>query len=159
MSDFHNALSDSEFLLKVMRGDRDAAALALAIAKVAATWDDLVDGDVKVEPEAINQMMWMALVGIPQNRFYREHQDHLQPLMQMGIMNWHLSNELEAKPGIGREIAHVARYSAGDVIVYMAGLIGGLAWVREVGPELKLRLQRDSFGNYDREMEKKHADS
>lgn len=152
-----DALSDEQFIKVALCANHHAIQLAKLIVQVAGLWDDLVDRDVEVSNERINQGMWAMLSTIPLNPFYREHIESLQPVMQLGMLNWHFSNELEKTPGLSREIAHVARYSAGDVVIMMMGLLGGVDHARRLGPEMKLRLQRDCFANYNAEMEKKYA--
>jgi hypothetical protein len=147
------SMNDEQFLVFAMKGDMDAVRLVKAIVQVAGVWDDLIDKDKPVSDEDINTMMWNALVAIPTNPFYTKVGALLQPLFQVGILNWHLSNEMRKEPGRSREIAHVARYSAGDVALYMMALIGGVEWVRAHGAQMKLRMQREDFRRYDSEQE------
>jgi hypothetical protein len=96
------------------------------------------------------------LVEMQVNAFYRKWSGMLQPLIQSSIINWHLSNAMEKEPGLSREIAHVARYSAGDILIYMAMIVGGMQWALEIGPEFKKRLQKEAFAEYNEEMNAKH---
>jgi len=148
---------DDEYLMHACRGNESAFHLCKLIIEISGTWDDLVDRDVDVPVEHVNRMMHAALISIPRNAFYRKHLTDLQPVIEQSIINWHLANSLEPKAGIGREIAHVQRYAAADILIYVTALCGGVSWAREVGPEIRLRCQRDCFLNYHAEMEKKHA--
>jgi hypothetical protein len=150
-------LTDDEFLNRAFKGNVDAINLGRNIISIGCTWDDLIDHDVQVTQERINRMMWAALVLIPTNAFYRSYMGLLQPLMQTAIINWHLSNQMEVKPGLSREIAHVNRYGGADILLFIAALIGGEEWAIEVGAELKLRMQRDTWKDYDAEMDRKHS--
>jgi hypothetical protein len=149
-------VNDDEFLLRAYKGDEDAFRLGKAIIHIACVWDDLVDRDVPVTNEQINSLMWTMLVEMQLNPFYRKWSGVLQPLIQSSIINWHLSNLMEKEPGLSREIAHVARYSAGDTLIYMAMLIGGMPWALEIGPEFKKRLQKEGFAEYNEEMNAKY---
>lgn len=151
-----SGLSDKEFLVMAYLGNKDAVALAEAIIEIACVWDDLVDRDAPVSNEQINSMMWKALVSLPTNPFYAQHVATLMPLFQMSIMNWHMANQMEQTPGRSREIAHIARYAAGDVLIYMAAIIGGREHVDDIGPQFKMRLQQNEFAEYDAEMTAKH---
>lgn len=148
--------SDDEFLAMAMKGNWHAVDLARMLLNIARVWDDLVDKDKPVSNEQVNRVMTDALIRIPGNPFYRDVGHLLRPIMEMGIINWHLSNELCKQRGIAREIAHVARYSAGDVMIYMMALIGGHEWAIEHGAEMKLRMQRNDFASFDAEMEALH---
>lgn len=152
-----SSIDDTALWRRAFKGNEEAVVLASLLVQVASTWDDLADGDKKVEPEALHSAMWAMLVSIPLNGFYRAHLDELQPIMQQSIINWHLSNTMEKSPGRAREIAHVTRYAVGDVLLYMAAIIGGLAHVREMGPELRMVIQREAMADYEKEMEAKHA--
>lgn len=149
--------TDEEYLLVVYKGDQAAVQLALAFVQIASVWDDLTDGDRELDVEQLHAAFWNALVSIPLNPFYRRHIDMLQPLIQNGIYGWHNANTMQRTPGRQREIAHVIRYGAGDVIVFMAALVGGYAWALEHGPNLRLRVMRDSFQHFEQELEKRHA--
>jgi hypothetical protein len=48
----------------------------------------------------------------------------------------------------------VTRYSIADVSLYLATAIGGPEWAAEVGPELRLRSQKDKLENFLKEMKK-----
>jgi hypothetical protein len=151
-------MSDEEYMLHAMKGDELAVAFCKQIAFIASIWDDLIDRDKEVPAEDVNRMMQSAML-LASNPFYRANIDSFQPVMQQSILNWHIANTLEKEPGRAREIAHVMRYAAADIVVYAAALKGGMTWAREVGPELRLRCQKDTFENFDREMNAKHKES
>lgn len=148
-------MKDIEYIHHAFQGNNAAIQLGMMIVKIADVWDNLIDGDVEVNNEDINQAFWYALVEIPRNPFYRAHVDELHPLFANGILNWHIANQLvkdapDSKRAV--EIAHVLRYSIGDVISHMAMLIGGVEWARKVGPELRMRCQRDTLENFSQEV-------
>ena len=45
-------------------------------------------------------------------------------------------------------MAHVLRYSVADVATAVLLIIGGPDWVREFGPGLRERGQKDNLANY-----------
>lgn len=150
----YNHLTDAEFMEHAFKGDADAIRFVLDMVSIAGAWDDLIDRDKPVSGKDIDNVFWLALGGVPANPFYLKHQAELQPVMRMGILNWWLANEMQKTPGRSREIAHVLRYSIADVATCAAYLIGGHAWAREVGPELRLRGQKDDMANFMKECKR-----
>mgnify|MGYP003395407320 CR=1 FL=1 len=152
---------DSEKLLTCFRGNRAAVELAFYIAKVADTWDNLIDRDKEVDDSEINRAFWMCLVDIPRNQFYMAHFNDLQPIIAQSIINYGISNVYQGDSGLletkdeALALAHVLRYSVADVIVHMAFIVGGADWAAGVGPELRAMCQRDTLANFMAEMEAK----
>ena len=144
-------MTDREFMEYAYKGNQDAIALVLDLVRIAAVWDDLIDRDKPVAEKDIHQGFWVALSVLPGNPFYLKHIAELQPIMRMGILNWWLANAMQKTPGRAQEIAHVLRYSIADITTYIAYLIGGHAWAVQVGPELRLRSQKDDLANFVKE--------
>ena len=65
----------------VLRGDADAIAFFMSILSVCHFWDDLIDKDVEISDEAINSVMWVALIDIPANPFYQQHREALRMVL------------------------------------------------------------------------------
>jgi hypothetical protein len=147
-------MNDIEFLTFAMRGDMDAVGLVMSVVKIADVWDNLIDEDKAVSKEDINQAFWLACVDIPRNPAYRKYQLDITTVFSMGIMNWHVANRLQDGDDHAKQIAHVTRYSIADVSLYLATAIGGPEWAAEVGPELRLRSQKDKLENFLKEMKK-----
>ena len=147
-------MNDIEFLTFAMRGDMDAVGLVMSVVKIADVWDNLIDKDKDVSDEDINQAFWLACVEIPRNPAFRRYQLDITSVFSMGIINWHVANKLQTGDDHAKQIAHVTRYSIADVSLYLATAIGGPEWVIEVGPELRLRSQKDKLENFLKEMKK-----
>jgi hypothetical protein len=140
-----------------MKGNKDAIRLVQMLHQIVDVWDNLIDRDEVVADDEINEMMWNALVGIPGNQFYKDLGHLLRPVIEVGIINWKLANRMEAVEGRSREIAHVIRYSIGDVVIYMMRLIGGEGWASgDVGVEMRMRIQRDGLASFNAEMNSKY---
>lgn len=148
---------DYEQMLHILKGDQDALQLALDFKCISHIWDDLIDLDKAVTREQINQAFWLALVSIPSNAFYQRFSHALQPVIATTILNWHAANALESGPQHAREIAHVIRYSAADLMILMALLLGGPEWAVQYAPAIRLMCQKDTLANFLSEMENKHA--
>jgi len=141
-------MHDADFLHTAFKGQQDAVDLVMALVRVSQCWDDLVDRDKPVGAGAINAAFYDALVGIPSNPFYRKHMDILLPVGAVACMNYEIANSFEHAGGTQRlEIAHVLRYSVADVATAVLLIIGGPDWVREYGPGLRERGQKDNLAN------------
>lgn len=145
-------MTDLEFLHSVYRNS-DAVDFVKSVVFIADVWDNLIDGDQK--ELRVNEMMWAALVTLPQNPFYRAHEKTLHPLMVNGILNWFVANDMQLGSVEDRNIAHVIRYSAGDVAIMCANLIGGPALVQQHGAEIRRRMQKDTLEKFQRECYEK----
>lgn len=139
------------------KGNQDAIALVLDLTRVADLWDNLIDLDTPIAEKDVHGGFWVALTGLPSNPFYLKHIAELQPIMRMGILNWWLANAMQKTPGRSQEIAHVLRYSIADICTYIAFLIGGHAWAVRVGPELRLRSQKDDLATFVKEHAHGHG--
>lgn len=139
------------------KGNEEAVQLMAMIREISHTWDDLVDRDKQVTPTQIHRVFWMAFVGLRTNPFWVCFEKDLAPVLEAGVFNYIASCELERTPGHSRQIAHTARYQAGDVALVIARLIGGADWAMQVAAELKLLLHTDRYEDFDKEMELRHA--
>lgn len=146
-----------EQLRACMKGDESAVQLLIQVHEISHTWDDLIDKDKPVSPQAIHRALWLALVGLKTNKFYQQYEAFLLPLMEAGIFNYVASVDLERLPGHPRQLAHTARYAIGDMALVMARIVGGLDWALEQAPTLKLLLQTDKFEDYNLEMEHRYG--
>lgn len=144
-------------LTEIFQGDTDAVQLLVMVREISHVWDDLIDGDKPVSAAAVHRTFWQAIVGLQLNPFYRKHQGELLAVLECGILNYLASCCLERTPGHQRQLAHTARYQAGDVALVIARIVGGLDWAMVVGPELKLLLHTDRYEDFDKEMEAKYA--
>jgi len=145
-------MNDIEYLKYAFKGDMDAVGLVMSIVKIADVWDNLIDKDKPVTDEEINQVFWMMLVEIPRNPAFRRYQLDITAVISIGIINWHVANKLQTGDDHAKQIAHVTRYSIADVSLYLAAAIGGPEWATHVGPELRVRSQKDRLENFMKEM-------
>lgn len=144
-------------LRAAFQDDEAAVQLLLLIREISHTWDDLIDKDKPVTADQVHRAFWIAIVGLRANPFYVRHEAVLLPILEAGIFNYIASCTLEKTPGHPRQVAHTARYAAGDVALVMARLIGGIDWAIEQAPALKLILQTDTFENFNMEMEVRYG--
>ena len=150
-------MTDHEFLSHALKGNRDAIEFAGLLHRVSHVWDDLIDKD-PIDQKRINDAFFTALVLIPSNAFFRACADTLLPVMAASCFNYEIANSFEESGNEDRiAMAHTLRYSVADVLVHMVYLIGGHDWLREVGPELRHRAQKDVLSEYRKEVEVKYA--
>lgn len=138
-------------LLALLGGDaqgQQALALCDALFGISQVWDDLVDADRAVSPEAVSQAFWLALVEIPANPFWQRHQAELRPLLAAAIAAWQDANELERGPEHERTLAFVLRDMLTSVACHCAYLLGGYPWQRRVSPDVRRLLHDEPLSDY-----------
>ena len=142
-------------LLEIMAGNEDAAQMMLDIAACSHIYDDLIDGDKRVQPEDIHSLVWRLLATIPLNPFFREHETMLRPLLITGIINWHAANQMEQGGELEElRIAHAIRYSIGDVGLMAMALAGGHDHAVKNARRARLLFQYDTWAHYKSEHAK-----
>lgn len=124
-----------DFLVYVMKEDRNAVNLCLDLLFVGHLWDDLIDQDVKREPEEINAAFIKALGEIPLNPVYIANQFQLAPQMLNVSLMWLASNELEKGNQNERLTAFMIRNGLLAIIHYVMVLVGGIKWATENSAE------------------------
>jgi len=140
-----------------MCGDADAVKFIDDIAYWSHVYDDLIDQDKPVAPDAIHTMMWKVMVALPMNPFYRKHEQMLRPLIINGIFNWHAANEMEASGSLEElRVSHVIRHSLGDIALMAMALTGGQEHAIKNARRCRLLMQTGSWAQY--RQEHSHAD-
>lgn len=143
-----------DLLAKWLRGDQDAIAFILAIHQIAEIWDDLIDQDKPVPPEAINAMLFGALVTLPRNPFYQRNIALLNPLVEQAIVDWHTANAFEKSGDVEKlRMAWVLRSSPFALTVMSSRIVGGHEWAVQTSIELWSRLS--NWADYHREQKRR----
>jgi hypothetical protein len=124
-----------DFLIFAMKEDSNAVNLCLDLLFVGHLWDDLIDGDVKREPEEINSAFLKALGEIPLNPVYIANQFQLAPMMLNVSLLWLASNDLEKGNDDNRFTAFMIRNGLLTIIHYIMVLVGGFQWARDRSAE------------------------
>jgi len=73
--------------------------------------------------------------------------------MALAISDWFSSNELELGSDHDRNLAFVLRDRLASVVVQCACLVGGYAWMREVGPEIHRYFMDETLEEFNKEPE------
>lgn len=137
-----------ELLNKVLRGDPFAISFCKIIWGVSQVWDDLVDKDKELTANDINKTMWDLLVTLPNNPFYRDNFDILNPLVQSAIVDWLDANELVNGNRESKIAAYVLRDSVTTIVIHCARLVGGFDWMREISVEVREALYDEPIENF-----------
>lgn len=136
---------ERELLNYWLKENKDAIALANAFSRVSQIWDDLHDQDHPVAPGMVDYMMMTALVEIPKNNFYRQYYLELMPVMEHCLMTWMDSNTLE-EIGDDRDlqVSYIIRSVTTDLMITLAGLIGGIHWRRQAALAIRQAIYHDN---------------
>jgi hypothetical protein len=149
-----------QLLYQVVRGHSEAAEFCIMLIEVLHLWDDLIDRDKPILPEAINKAFWQALVELPRNSFYQEHFHDLIPCLMTAILNWHAANAMEATPSEpDKEIAFILRSSYADIVIQAAHLCGGYDWAIQITPLIRREFHKEGYAGYRINLAKQATDA
>lgn len=139
-------------LQELLCGDGDAVDFYRCVSHCTHTYDDLVDKDKPVSQGDLHAFVWRLLFELPLNPFFDKHQHTLRPLLMTGILNWIAANDME-RSGSCEElrVAHVIRYSAGDILLASMVLTGGIEHARTNARRARLMLQDETWLHYSTE--------
>jgi len=140
--------------MKVLQNNAEAVLFCVQFVYICHLWDDLIDKDRQRSDAEINDAFRIALVEMNRNGFYRRHLDELAAIINNVIIRWEDANELERHPRGNHDyhLAHGHRAGLVDLFAYCAYLVGGTAWARKVGPEIR-RMYQEPLEDYIKEME------
>jgi hypothetical protein len=149
----------AEFCAFVCKGNDVAAEFLVEITEAAHFFDDLYDNDVVLTRANLLDAMWVVMVALPRNEFYRKFFWELQPLVTNAIINWRVANNLEASPSgeTDLRVAFVVRSSYADLIQQTALLCGGPEWAAQVGVEVRRKCHAEPFNDYLKSVEVQHG--
>lgn len=140
---------EAQFLQMVLRNHGPAIRFCQTLFQISQTLDDLIDGDRGVPQATIISAFWKALIELPANPFYREHEPYLRPLMGAALQDWRDSVILERSDSEHyKTIAFVLRDQLTSVVVQCAYLIGGESWMESVGPQIRVHFHEDTLSDY-----------
>lgn len=141
--------TEQHFLQNVLRNVQPAIAFCEALGRISQTLDDIVDGDKHVSAGAVIRSYWEALIELPENPFYRQHEGYLRPLMAAALQDWTDSTMLE-RTGQQHDasLAFVLRDQLAGVVVQCARLVGGYDWMRETGPLIRRFFHGERLDDY-----------
>lgn len=138
-----------DLIRRAVQGNEQAFRFFTSLYNVLQVWDDLIDKDKPVGPEAVNMMMWTALIDIPRNPFYQANFNDLNPILMSSIVNWHGANTMEATDSeADKEIAFITRSAYVDLLIQSALIIGGVQWAIQMTPEIRRLWHDEGLAGY-----------
>lgn len=145
---------EHHFLCRVLPDAPAAVAFCETLFRISQTLDDLVDRDHPVSDDAIVSAFWQALIELPANPFYRQHEPYLRPLMASALQDWRDSVLLERSgDDHGKTLAFVLRTQLTGVVVQCAYLVGGEGWMNSVSEPIRRHFHDHSLEEYLADLE------
>lgn len=142
------------FLCRVLPNQPAAVAFCETLFRISQTLDDLIDRDRPVSDEAVVSAFWQALIELPANPFYRQHEPYLRPLMASALQDWRDSVTLErSSDRHHRTLAFVLRDQLTTLVIQCAYLIGGEAWMTQVSVPIRQHFHEDTLDDYLNDLE------
>ena len=86
-------------LMWLCYGNEDAVGMMETLGEISQVWDDIHDGG-NWNSLMLNRMMHAALIELPRNPFYRQHEQALLPAMEAAIVQWEACNKIERDIGV-----------------------------------------------------------
>lgn len=128
-----------------LKEDTEAIELINQYFIVSQIWDDLHDKDKAVSNGKLDYMMQLALVEIPRNKFFQQHYLELMPIVQHCLMTWMDSNNLEESgDDTDLKVSYVLRSVTTDLLIHMAGIIGGSFWRSKAALSIRKEIYHDN---------------
>lgn len=136
-----------ERVVALCGGNNDAARLIFEVWHYVETWDDLVDQDKPVAPEAVNALMTWAIFELPLNPIYQAF-PQLQFLFRVVVSNWFASNALEKRGAEGKARAYSLRCSPYDFFVGVVLIVSGAQAADDAALFFRSLPTGESFDQY-----------
>lgn len=145
---------ERQFLNEILLGRQDAVECVEMVSRISQVLDDLIDRDRYVDPAVIFEAFWEAMIELPGNSFYRQHEPHLRPVLAGVMQDWWDSTRLESTSSKKcHTIAFVIRDNLATFIVQCARLVGGAEYARGMGAMIRMHCHEDSFNDYVKSLE------
>ena len=147
--------TERELLHWALQGDEQAVAFLETLGRISQVWDDLVDRDRPVAPEAITGAFRRCLIDLPLNPFFAAFREHLVGALDMVILDWMTANALERDPANTESdtaLAYVLRDQLAGLIVLCARLLHGDAWALKVAVAVRRHIHDETIEDYRKEL-------
>ena len=130
-------------------GDEAAVRWFLDFCHVCEIFDDLVDGDKPVGPDAVSSLIFDVLVEMPLNPFFDTFKSSLCPLIVSGVNAWLDANTMERR-GTKDDLikAFVLRDWYMEILSTVIYLTRGRDAMRALSMEIRDFFQSESFRSY-----------
>ncbi|WBF19795.1 hypothetical protein [Halomonas elongata] len=140
---------EREFLQQVLPNNPSAVAFCETVFEISQVLDDLIDGDAQLDQGTVIRAFWRALIDLPDNPFYRQHEPFLRPQLATALQDWTDSVTLERSGDEhDRHLAFVLRDQLSGVVVQCVRLVGGYELMRQVGPTVRRFFHDELLSDY-----------
>lgn len=137
-------------MLKWMNGNQNAVDCVVGLSRISETWDDLIDRDKEVGPEAINQAFVTAAIDLQVNPFYKENESLFFAMNVTGINAWMDATKLEKSDDKKwRMLSFYIRNFAYEIMTIAAFRAGGWEHLRKVSLEMRQFCAHESYDQWE----------
>jgi hypothetical protein len=144
--------TEEEFLMYALN-DKDAVEFCRCMGLAAQTFDDLYDRDKEVDQKRIEDLVYLTMVVIPQNPFYKRFKSDLDPIIKHICIDWFDANELQKGNDNDKSVAYVLRDTNDSIVAHCAYLLAGYSWGKMVSREMRQRTHKhESLKDYKRKL-------
>lgn len=141
--------NEAAFLRSVLCNNEAAATYCEMLFRISQTLDDLIDKDKPVTDAVLIRTFWEALIELPANPFYRQHEPYLRPLMASALQDWRDSACLERSDNHHyKTLAFVLRDQLTGMVSQCAYLVGGYEWMNKVSLSIRDHFHEDTLEAY-----------
>lgn len=127
----------------------NAVVWLIELFEVIQTFDDYADSEV-VDRARLDSLIHKTLVGLPTNPFYIAHSYMLQPVLNLAILKWKASDNME-RAGKANENSFSWRASFYDVVLVVVQLVHGVEVSMNLSDEV-LSLYGEKYTDYAKEF-------
>jgi hypothetical protein len=136
-----------------VRGDNEALTFLAHMHDIAHIADDIADGDTDNVGRAVETLLALALVSIPEDPFYQKNAAKLHPIIANAITAWSVANQFERAHDVAmldrafmlRSMYATLTTTAAEIV---AGPVHGIHWAREVGIRMWREWTEESVSSY-----------
>lgn len=141
--------NEAAFLRNVLCNNEAAATYCEMLFRISQILDDLIDKDKPVTDAVLIRTFWEALIELPANPFYRQHELYLRPLMASALQDWRDSACLERSDSYHyKTLAFVLRDQLTGMVTQCAYLVGGYEWMNKVSLSIRDHFHEDTLEAY-----------
>lgn len=125
----------------------DAAEVCSLLMTAAHGLDDLIDRDKPLADAEIQRMFAALAFDLPRNRFWRQYEAVLSPLLELCWLNWQEATRME-RDKQQLEVAFVLRSDYANLMAMVALLVGGRHFAAVLIRDIRGDTHAEGFENY-----------
>lgn len=145
---------EPDLVYKVLKGNLEAIDFCRSLFWVSQILDDLYDQDREVTPEELTRLVWEISGRLICHPFALRYGPQISPLLRAGAIDWIDATRMEKGSDHDRTVAFVLRDTISNLLIHVAGIIGGDAWMLSVSQEIRDHIYEDTLADYLAPLEK-----